>query len=108
MQQNLWTNEDTAMFIRIVVYKLRNKYGGDITLNELAIRDVGPVTFPAYEASEASLRSLAEEKELPIEDVVELAETNSLNDIIKPKEEVVPEEPTKSHSPGVPASSFIR
>ena len=37
MQQNLWTNEDTAMFIRIVVYKLRNKYGGDITLNELAI-----------------------------------------------------------------------
>ena len=37
MQQNLWTNEDTAMFIRIVVYKLRNKYDGDITLNELAI-----------------------------------------------------------------------
>ena len=37
MQKNVWTNEDTAMFIRIVVYKLRNKYGGDITLNELAI-----------------------------------------------------------------------
>ncbi|MBJ89149.1 MAG: hypothetical protein CMO98_04735 [Woeseia sp.] len=37
MQKTLWTNEDTAMFIRVVVYKLRNKYGGDITLNELVI-----------------------------------------------------------------------
>ena len=78
------------------------------TLNELAIRDVGPVTFPAYEASEASLRSLAEEKELTIEEVVEAAETNSLNDIIKPKEEVAPEEPTERHSGGPAASSFIR
>ena len=78
------------------------------TLNELAIRDLGPVTFPAYEASEASLRSLAESKELTIEEVVEAAETNSLNDIIKPKEEVTPEEPSATHSPGPSASSFIR
>ena len=78
------------------------------TLNELAIRDVGPVTFPAYEASEASLRSLAESKELTIEEVVEAAETNSLNDIIQNKEEVAPEEPTERHSGGPAASSFIR
>jgi len=77
-------------------------------LNELAIRDVGPVTFPAYEASEASLRSLAESKELTIEEVVEAAETNSLTDIIKPKEEVVPEEPEELHSTGPSPSSFIR
>jgi hypothetical protein len=66
------------------------------------------VTFPAYEASEASLRSLAEQKELTIEEVVEAAETNSLNDIIKPKEEVAPEEPSEPHSKGPSASSFIR
>ena len=66
------------------------------------------MTFPAYEASEASLRSLAEEKELTIEEVVEAAETNSLNDIIKPKEEVAPGEPTERHSEGPAASSFIR
>lgn len=77
------------------------------TLKELAIRDVGPVTFPAYEASEASLRSLAEEKELTIEEVVEAAETNSLNDIIT-KEEDVPEEPSEPHSKGPAPSSFIR
>ena len=35
-------------------------------------------------------------------------ETNSLNDIIKPKEEVAPEEPTERHSGGPAASSFIR
>ena len=89
-----WTQTDDGYPLRI--------------LNELAIRDVGPVTFPAYEASEASLRSLAESKELTIEEVVEAAETNSLTDIIKPKEEVVPEEPEELHSTGPSPSSFIR
>ena len=78
------------------------------TLTELALRDVGPVTFPAYEASEASLRSLAESKELPIEKVMEAAETNSLQDIIKPKEEAAPEEPSEPHSDGPAPSTFIR
>ena len=71
------------------------------------LRDVGPVVFPAYLAAEASLRSLAEEKELPIEEVMEAAETNSLSDLLN-EEEAAPEEPSETHSTGTPLSSFIR
>ena len=78
------------------------------TLTEVALREVGPCIWPAYEASEASLRSLAESKELPIEDVMEAAESNSLQDIIKPKEEAAPEEPSEPHSDGPAPSTFIR
>ena len=77
------------------------------TLTEIALRDVGPVVFPAYLAAEASLRSLAEEKELPIEEVMEAAETNSLSDLLN-EEEAAPEEPSETHSTGTPLSSFIR
>ena len=77
------------------------------TVTQLALRDVGPVVFPAYEASEASLRSLAEAKKLSLEEVMEAAETNSLQDIIT-KEQDAPEEPSSSHPSGPAPSSFIR
>ena len=37
------------------------------TLTEVRLRDVSPVTFPAYTSSEASLRSLAEERSIDLE-----------------------------------------
>ena len=74
----------------------------------LSIRDVGPVSFPAYESSEASLRSLVTDT-LPIEDVMEAAKTNSLQDVIT-KEDVASEEGAEEepHSDGPAPSAFIR
>tara|TARA_R110000744_G_scaffold260367_1_gene375332 strand:+ start:70 stop:1116 length:1047 start_codon:yes stop_codon:yes gene_type:complete len=54
------------------------------TLTEVALRDVGPVTFPAYSSTEASLRSLADERELDLTDLIEAAEANNLRDLIFP------------------------
>ena len=78
------------------------------TITELSIRDVGPVSFPAYESSEASLRSLVTDT-LPIEDVMEAAKTNSLQDVIT-KEDVASEEGAEEepHSDGPAPSAFIR
>ena len=54
------------------------------TLTEVALRDVGPVTFPAYSSTEASLRSLADDRELDLTDLIEAAEANTLRDLIFP------------------------
>ncbi len=48
------------------------------TLTEIAIRDVSPVTFPAYLDTEASLRSLAEQTGLEVRALVELAQADQL------------------------------
>ncbi len=54
------------------------------TLTEVALRDVGPVTFPAYSSTEASLRSLADDRELDLTDLIQAAEANTLRDLIFP------------------------
>lgn len=51
------------------------------TLKEVALRDVGPVTYPAYVDSSSALRSFAEARSLDFDTVVEAAEANKLSDL---------------------------
>ena len=71
------------------------------TLTEVALRDLGPVVFPAYEASEASLRSLAESRSLDLDLLVRAAEDNTLRDVLFPPE--IDDEPEPGHP-----HSFVR
>ena len=66
------------------------------TLTEVALRDVGPVTFPAYTSTEASLRSLADDRELNLTDLIEAAEANTLRSLIFPSSDEP--EPGDTHS----------
>ena len=68
------------------------------TLTEVALRDVGPVTFPAYSSSEASLRSLAEGRALDLDLLVHAAEENRLADVIFSHDTDDEEEPGEPHS----------
>ena len=63
------------------------------TLTEVGLRDVGPVTFPAYTSTEASLRSLADDRNLDLTVLIEAAEANSLRDLIFPIDEPEPGDP---------------
>lgn len=53
------------------------------TLKAVSLRDVGPVTFPAYVDSEAGLRSLAEARNLDPTVVIEAARHNTLADLLR-------------------------
>jgi HK97 family phage prohead protease len=59
------------------------------TLREVALYDVGPVTFPAYLDADAgvagkrALADLAERRSLKLEEVIEAAQHNELRDIIR-------------------------
>ena len=78
-------------------------------LTEVALRDVGPVVFPAYPAAAASLRSLAEARDLDLDEVVAAAEADKLRTILNNDEPTETEdEPSSPHSIGLPPSSFIR
>lgn len=55
------------------------------TLKSVALRDVGPVTFPAYTAAESALRSLAEARNLDLDQLVGAAERNELGSLIAPQ-----------------------
>ena len=78
-------------------------------LTEVALRDVGPVVFPAYLAAEASLRSLAEARQVDLNEVVEAAEADVLRTILNNDEAPAPEpEPSEPHSVGPAPSTFIR
>ena len=68
------------------------------TLTEVKLRDVSPVTFPAYTSSEASLRSLAEERSIDLEILVDAAERNDLRSVLDPQEEEDKTEPSATHS----------
>tara|TARA_B100000686_G_C16735979_1_gene943606 strand:- start:801 stop:1253 length:453 start_codon:yes stop_codon:yes gene_type:complete len=37
MDKNFWKNKNTTLLIRAGVYKLRDVFGGDLTLNELVV-----------------------------------------------------------------------
>jgi HK97 family phage prohead protease len=63
------------------------------TLKQVSLRDVGPVTFPAYTDTEAALRSLAEARSLDINDLVAAAQDGTLHDLIVP-----PDDPTSQRS----------
>jgi HK97 family phage prohead protease len=52
------------------------------TLKQVALRDVGPVTFPAYTDTEAALRSLAEARSLDLAVVRDAAGRNELRSLI--------------------------
>lgn len=56
------------------------------TLKQVALRDVGPVTFPAYSDTEAALRSLAESRSLDLDDLVERARKNELRTLLDTEE----------------------
>ena len=53
------------------------------TLTQVALRDVGPVTFPAYTDATSSLRSLAEARSLDLEVLLEAASKDRLQDLLK-------------------------
>jgi HK97 family phage prohead protease len=52
------------------------------TLKAVSLRDVGPVTFPAYTDSTSALRSLAEARSLDPQAVVEAAARGELRDLL--------------------------
>ena len=52
------------------------------TLKEVALRDVGPVTFPAYVEASSALRSLAEARSLDYEVVAAAAAHNKLSEVL--------------------------
>ena len=52
------------------------------TVKVAALRDVGPVTFPAYTAAESALRSLAEVRGLPLERLVAAGEADELQEVL--------------------------
>lgn len=54
------------------------------TLKQVALRDVGPVTFPAYTDSSVSLRCLAEKRSLDLDVLVAAAEAGTLRSILVP------------------------
>ena len=78
------------------------------TLSEVALRDVGPVTFPAYTDTEASLRSLAESRSLDLNELILAAEGNTLRDWIFQEPTIDEEEPGDTHSNIVRRSWYIR
>jgi HK97 family phage prohead protease len=76
-------------------------------LTEVALRDVGPVSFPAYLGATSALRSLAEQRNLNVDDLVQAAEADELQTFLREEPET-DIEPSSPHSVAIPASSFIR
>jgi len=54
------------------------------TLKQVSLRDVGPVTFPSYTDSRASLRSLAEARSLDLDTLVAASDAGDLRSILVP------------------------
>jgi len=57
------------------------------TLKAVALRDVGPVTFPAYTDSTSALRSLAEKRSLDLDVLVAAAAAGELATLIVPRDD---------------------
>jgi len=68
------------------------------SITEVSLRDLGPVTFPAFSDTSASLRSLAEGRSLDLDLLVRAAEDNVLRDVLFPPEQDAEEEPGATHS----------
>ena len=54
------------------------------TIKQVSLRDVGPVTFPAYTDSTSALRSFAEARSLDLSVVVAAADAGTLRSLIVP------------------------
>ncbi len=52
------------------------------TLTEVALRDAGPVTFPAYLGADSALRSLAESRSLDLDALIEARDAGRLADAL--------------------------
>lgn len=63
------------------------------TLKQTSVRDVGPVTFPAYTDASSSLRSLAEARSLDIDLLVAAANSGELRALIVPSGDEPPADP---------------
>jgi HK97 family phage prohead protease len=55
------------------------------TLKQVALRDVGPVTFPAYTAADVALQRLATARSLDLAVVVDAARRNELRAVLFPE-----------------------
>ena len=85
-----------AMGLDMEVTRLAGSLGAEV--RGFALRDVGPVVYPAYSDTEASLRSLAEQRSLDLTDLLQAAEANNLRDWIFPAPTIDDEEPGDTHS----------
>lgn len=63
------------------------------TLKEVSLRDVGPVTFPAYTQADSALRSFAEARSLDLDAVVAAAAAGELRELVTPTEDPQPAAP---------------
>lgn len=63
------------------------------TLTQVSLRDVGPVTFPAYTDASSSLRSLAEARSLDLDVLVAAAVSGDLRALIVPTGDEPPADP---------------
>lgn len=66
-------------------------------IRQMKMRDVGPVTFPAYSAADVALRSLAEFRSLPFEEIIAAAADERLAELLELNGEHR-EEPRETHS----------
>jgi HK97 family phage prohead protease len=66
-------------------------------IHEFIMRDIGPVTFPAYGSTEPALRMLAEERSLPYDRVVQAARQGHLTELIEPADSVNDHRPHELH-----------
>ena len=57
------------------------------TLKQVSLRDVGPVTFPAYTDSTSALRSLAEKRSLDLDVLVAAAKAGELAALLVPSDD---------------------
>jgi HK97 family phage prohead protease len=66
-------------------------------IRQMKMRDVGPVTFPAYSASDVALRSLAEFRSLPFEEIIAAAADERLGELLEDHGESLIEPPSDTH-----------
>jgi len=57
------------------------------TLTSVALRDVGPVTFPAYVDADSAIRSLAESRSLDVNDLLAAAKADKLSEALRAEDE---------------------
>lgn len=73
------------------------------TLQAVSLRDVGPVTFPAYTDAESGLRSLAEARNIDPTTVLEAAKAHLLGELLKQDLDETPEgDPTVRNTSATP------
>jgi len=74
------------------------------TLTQVALRDIGPVTFPAYTDASSALRSLAEARSLDLPDLIKAAGEDRLSEYLAEdrSEEEQEEEKGKGESRATP------